>query len=67
MSSVVLTEDQCTYIVNALQSYFYVRMVKEGNEYVWKKPEFITIREVLNIISDALEESYNDNHNEYTG
>lgn len=67
MSSVVLTEDQCTYIVNALQSYFYVRMVKEGNEYVWKKPEFITIREVLNVISDALEESYNDNRYEHMG
>lgn len=67
MSSVVLTEDQCAYIVNALQSHFYVRMVKEGNEYIWKKPEFITIREVLNVISDALEESYKDNRDEYTG
>ena len=67
MRSVVLPEDQCMYIVNALQSHFYVRMVKEGSEYVWKKPEFITIREVLNIISDALEESYNDNRVGYTG
>lgn len=67
MSSVVLTEDQCRYIVNALQSYFYVRMVKEGNEYVWKKPEFITLREIFNLISSAIEESYNDNHSGYTG
>lgn len=66
MSSVVLTEDQCIYIVNALQSYFYVRVVKEGNEYVWKKPEFVTIREIFDLISNALEESYNDNHDKYT-
>lgn len=59
MSSVVLNEDQCTYIVNSLQSYFYVRMVKEGSDYVWKKPEFITLREIFDYISDALEESYN--------
>ena len=67
MSSVVLTENQCAYIVNALQSHFYVRMVKEGDEYVWKKPEFITIREVFDVISNAIEESYNDNRNEYAG
>ena len=67
MSSVVLTENQCTYIVNTLQSYFYVRMIKEDNEYIWKKPTFITVREVFNIISDAIEESYNDNRDEYTG
>lgn len=67
MSSAVLTEDQCTYIANALQSYFYVRMVKEGSEYVWEKPTFITIREVFDIISNAIEESYNDNRDEYTG
>jgi hypothetical protein len=67
MSSVVLTEDQCAYIVNSLQSYFYVRMVKEGNNYVWKKPEFITLREIFDIISDALEETYNDNRDGYIG
>lgn len=67
MSTAILTEDQCAYIVNALQSHFYVRMVKEGNEYVWKRPEFITLREVFDVISNAIEESYNDNHNEYTG
>lgn len=63
----VLTEDQCTFIANSLQSYFYVRMVKEGNDYVWKKPDFITIREVLNIISDALDETYNKPDNGYNG
>ena len=67
MSSVVLTEDQCAYIVNTLQSYFYIHMVKEGDEYVWKKPEFITLREIFNIISDSLEESYNDNRDGYMG
>lgn len=67
MCSVILTEDQCSYIVNALQTYFYVRMVKDGNDYVWKKPSFITLREIFNFISDALDESYNDNHNEYMG
>ena len=67
MSSVALTEDQCAYIVNALQSYFYVRMVKEGSDYVWKKPEFITLREIFDIISDALEDSYNDNRDSYMG
>ena len=61
----VLTEDQCAFIANSLQSYFYVRMVKEGDDYVWKKPDFITIREVLNIISDALDETYNDNCDEH--
>lgn len=65
MSSVVLNEDQCAYIVNSLQSYFYVRMVKEGSDYVWKKPEFITLRELFNYISDAIEETYNDNRDEY--
>lgn len=64
MGSVILTEDQCTYIVNALQSYFYVRMVKEGDDYAWKKPTFITIREIFDIISNALEESYNDNRDD---
>ena len=64
MSSTVLTEDQCSYIANALQSYFYVRMVKEGNDYVWKKPDFITIREVFDIISDALEDAYNRDREE---
>lgn len=63
----MLTEDQCSYIVNVLQSHFYVRMVKEGNDYVWKKPDFITLREVFECISDALEESYNDNRDEYAG
>ena len=67
MSSVMLTEDQCTYIANALQSHFYIRMVKDGSEYVWKKHTSITLREVFKIISDAIEESYNDNHNGYTG
>ena len=67
MSSVVLTEDQCAYIVNALQSYFYVHMVKEGDEYVWKKPKFITLREIFDIISDSLEETYNDNRDGYIG
>ncbi len=42
-------------------------MIKEDNEYIWKKPTFITVREVFNIISDAIEESYNDNRDEYTG
>ena len=67
MSSVVLTEDQCTYIANSLQSYFYVRMVKECDDYVWKKPTFITIREVFDIISNAIEETYNNNRDEYAG
>jgi hypothetical protein len=42
-------------------------MVKEGNEYVWKKPEFITLREMFDIISNAIEESYNDNRDEHIG
>lgn len=66
MGSVILTEDQCTYIANALQSYFYAHMVKEGNEYVWKKPEFITLREIFDIMSNAIEESYKDNRDDYT-
>ena len=67
MSSAVLTEDQCSYIVNTLQSYFYVRMVQEGNNCVWKKPDFITIRELFDIISDALEDTYNRDREEYIG
>ena len=55
------------YIANALQSYFYVHMVKEDGEYVWKKPTFITIREIFEIISNAIEESYNDNRDEQIG
>ena len=42
-------------------------MVKDGNDYVWKKPDYITIREVLNIISDALDRSYNEHDNGYNG
>ena len=42
-------------------------MVKEGNDYVWKKPDFITIRELLNIIRDAIEESYNEPGDGYNG
>ena len=67
MSSIMLTEDQCTYIANALRSHFYVRTIKEDGEYVWKKPTFITIREIFEIISNAIEESYNDNRDGYTG
>ena len=65
--SCILTEDQCTFIANSLRSHFYVRMVKEGNDYVWKKPDFITIRELLNIIRDAIEESYNEPGDGYNG
>ena len=42
-------------------------MVKEDGEYVWKKPTFITIREIFEIISNAIEESYNDNRDEQIG
>ena len=55
------------FIVNALQSHFYAHMVKEGEDYVWKKPEFITIRELFNIISDALDGSFNDRDDGYAG
>jgi hypothetical protein len=42
-------------------------MVKEGSEYVWKKPNYMTLRELSDIIMNTLDHSYDDPDTGYMG
>lgn len=67
MSSVVLTEEQCRFIINSIESHFYVRIVEEDGDYEWKRPPYITFKELMNIIADAMDGPLMDQDNGYTG
>ena len=67
MSTILLTEDQCNHIINSIQTYFYATMIKECNEYVWKKPDYMTLRDLTEIIMNTLDHSYNEPDMGYIG
>lgn len=66
-TSLVLTEEQCRFIINSIDSHFYIRIVEEDGEFVWKKPPYITFKELMNIITDAMDGPLMDQDDGYMG